>query len=137
MQESGGALDRISDKGKSIGLMQVQTTAEAPVRCSPDNCGPDVVLGMIQQGVNGHTGSGDPVSPGIAFYLRQYPPGASLRWYNTGSLPDPKDYSVVVGVSTQSYVSDIANRLKGLSPQNMLDPQQLLSQCGFVPGDSS
>lgn len=30
MQESGGALGHIGDKGKSIGLMQVQLKSEAP-----------------------------------------------------------------------------------------------------------
>ena len=134
MQESGGDLSRVGDSGKSIGLMQAQITAEAPVKCDPGQCTMSDILGMLQQSVSGHTGPGAPVSPGIAFELESYgTTGAALRVYNTGHLPDPNNLQTATTCSTSSYVSDVANRLLGLSPAVFPSPQELQTLCGFVP----
>lgn len=133
MQESGGDLNHAGDAGKSIGLMQVQVTAEAPVTCNPGQCTKMDIQGMLEQGVNGHTGSGAAVSPGIAFDLESYGTGAALRVYNTGHLPDANNLQAATHCSTSSYVSDVANRLLGLSPEAFPSPQELQSLCGFAP----
>ena len=133
MQESGGDLSVVGDSGKSVGLMQVQLTAEAPVQCTPGQCTQQNIVDMLQQSVNGHTGSGAPVSPGIAFDLKSYGVGASLRVYNTGHLPDPNSFQTATKCSTSSYVSDVANRMLGLSPAVFPSPQDLQKLCGFVP----
>ena len=41
--------------------------------------------------------------------------GEALRCYNTGSVPNPQDLSQVVSGSTPSYVSDMANRVMGVT----------------------
>lgn len=133
MQESGGELSRAGDSGKSIGLMQVQVQVEAPVKCKPGECTKEDIVGMLQQSVNGHTGAGTPVSPGIAFELERYSVGAALRVYNTGHLPDPDNLQTATGCSTSSYVSDVANRLLGLSPAVFPTQQEIQTLCGFVP----
>ena len=133
MQESGGDLSRVGDSGKSIGLMQAQITAEAPVKCDPGQCTMDDIQGMLEQSVSGHTGAGAPVSPGIAFDLESYGTGAALRVYNTGHLPDPNNLQTATKCSTSSYVSDVANRLLGLSPDVFPSPEELQGLCGFVP----
>lgn len=120
--------------------MQVQPSAQAPVRCDSGNCSPAVVLGMIQQGVNGQTGTqAGPVEPGIAYYLTvsKQPVGAALRSYNSGHLINAADYSVATNTSTESYVSDIANRLKGFPPASFPSQKQLSCQCGFRPATGS
>ena len=133
MQESGGDLGHVGDSGKSIGLMQVQVTAETPVKCNPGQCTKQDIIGMLQQSVNGHTGSGSPVSPGIAFDLKSYAVGTALRVYNTGHLPDASNLQTASGCSTSSYVSDVANRLLGLSPEVFPTQQDIQSLCGFTP----
>lgn len=133
MQESGGDLSRTGDNGKSVGLMQVQLHSEAPITCDPGACTLEKITGMLQQSILGHSGSGAPASPGIAYDLENNSVGAALRVYNTGHLVDPNNFQAATPCSTSSYVSDIANRLLGLWPQGMLDPQELQSQCGFPP----
>ena len=135
MQESGGETNSAADAGKSKGLMQVQTTREPPIRCEAGSCTTENVLNMIQQGVNGQTTPGAPVAPGIGFWLGQYQasPGPALRGYNTGSVPDPAKLQIATSLSTESYVSDVANRLLGLAPEVFPSPQELQSLCGFKP----
>ena len=135
MQETGGELTHVGDANKSHGLMQVQV--DSPVQCSSGGCTQNDITGMIQQGVNGHTGDGSPQSPGIAYWLQstQNNVPVSLRSYNTGSVPNPSDYSQVAGVGTSSYVSDVANRLQGLA--GIPSPQELQSLCGFPPAAGS
>lgn len=118
MQESHGQLGKAGDGGRSIGLMQVQMlNGESGVRCTSDPCSREEIHRMIAQGVLGTTRGDGPMAPGIAFYLNQFDIGTSLRWYNTGSLPNPDDLSVATWFSTESYVSDVANRLQGLAPE--------------------
>ena len=137
MQETGGAAAFVGDAGKSFGLMQVQPLTQKPITCSLETCTPADILGMIQQGVNGQTGTSAPAVPGLAYYLTQYGYGPSLRWYNTGHLPDAADLSVASPISTSSYVSDVANRLMGIDPKNFPSPDELVSLCGFPKPDSS
>ncbi|KAI4247332.1 MAG: hypothetical protein L6R42_009669 [Xanthoria sp. 1 TBL-2021] len=137
-QESGGAVNLVGDQGLSHGLLQVQlrNPDETPVTCDPNSCTKDKIVEMLQQGVYGHSGTAPAEPPGIAFYLGTNGPGASLRFYNTGSLTDPNDYSVTPDLkSTQSYVSDIANRLSGVSPKEFPNKQWLLETCGFQPAE--
>ncbi|KAL8870919.1 MAG: hypothetical protein Q9174_003145 [Haloplaca sp. 1 TL-2023] len=138
VQESGGKGDVVSDKRKSFGLLQVQLqNEEKPVTCTPGSCTYDDYLKMLQQGVNGHIGTAKAEPPGIAFWLAFNSPGAALRSYNTGSLPDKFDYGKASPTSTESYVSDLGNRLAGVSPERFPDANKLQQMCGFVPGDSS
>lgn len=129
MQESNGHMHKAGDGGKSIGLMQVQMlNGESGIVCASDICTREEIHAMIAQGVLGTTRGDGPIAPGIAFYLRGNSVGASLRWYNTGSLPNPADLSVATWFSTESYVSDVANRLLGLAPEAPYpDPV-----CGFT-----
>lgn len=135
MQESGGALDRVGDKGKAIGLMQVQLPTGKAVLCSPGQCTAADIINMVREGVLGHSGQGAPVAPGIAYALKTESNnvGAALRVYNTGHLPDASNFASASTCSTSSYVSDIANRLIGLWSQGMLSPQALNDKCGFAP----
>ena len=130
MQETGGAAGKVSDGEMSYGLLQVQPlNGEQPVTCQSSACTPAIILAMIQQGVTGHTGPGKPIAPGIAYYYNMYKNfGQSLRWYNSGQLPNPSDYGVATSKSTPSYVCDVANRLMGLSPMGFP-----VGQCGFPP----
>ena len=132
MQESGGDLSLVGDSGKSIGLMQVQLQVEEPVQCFPGQCTQQNIDDMLQQSVNGHSGPGEPVSPGIAFELQTYDVGPALRIYNTGHLPDANNLEIASGCSTSSYVSDVANRLLGLSPQVFPTQPEVATLCGFV-----
>ncbi|KAL8997742.1 MAG: hypothetical protein Q9169_003071 [Polycauliona sp. 2 TL-2023] len=137
-QESGGASDLVNDGGLSHGLLQVQlrNPNDKPATCDPGSCTKDKILEMLQQGVYGHSGTAPAEEPGIAFYLGSNSPGASLRLYNTGSLVDPNDYSATPNLkSTQSYASDVANRLSGFSPKGFPDKQQLQEKCGFQPAE--
>ncbi|KAI4115990.1 MAG: hypothetical protein LQ345_003511 [Seirophora villosa] len=142
VQESGGIGNVVGDDGKSYGLLQVQLSDEAkkhekPATCDPSGCTYNNYLKMLQQGVYGHSGTGNPIPPGIAYWLRQNSPGAALRGYNTGSVPDQSDYQVASPISTESYVSDIGNRLGGLRPQEFPDQSWKLKNCGFqLPGTS-
>lgn len=133
VQESNGNGNLVNDDGLSHGLLQVQLQREPPATCDPAGCTYNNYVKMLQQGVNGHSDTGAPDPPGIAYWLQQNDPGAALRCYNTGHLPDPSDYSVATAKSTQSYVSDIANRLAGLSPKDFPTKEWKQQQCGFQP----
>lgn len=89
---------------------------EKGITCASYPCSREEIHGMIAQGVLGTTHGDGPMAPGTAFYLKQFDLGTSLRWYNTGSVPNPADLSVATPISTESYVSDVANRLQGLTP---------------------
>lgn len=134
MQESGGALGHVGDNNKSIGLMQVQlTTGETPIQCDPGTCTADDITGMLEQSIFGHRGTGAPQSPGIAYDLENNNIAAALRVYNTGHVENANNLQVATKCSTGSYVSDIGNRLLGISPDGFPSPQDLQNLCGFVP----
>lgn len=134
MQESNGHMHKAGDGGKSIGLLQVQMlNGESGVVCASFICTREEIHAMIAQGVLGTTRGDGPIAPGIAFYLEQFDVATSLRWYNTGSVPNPADLSVATWFSTESYVSDVANRLLGHAPEAPYpDPV-----CGFTVPISS
>ncbi|KAL8740184.1 MAG: hypothetical protein Q9190_007085 [Brigantiaea leucoxantha] len=133
MQETGGAANLIGDNGESHGLLQVKLqNGEAPAACDPSGCTYDNILKMLQQGINGHSGTGTPQAPGIAYWLGQTQGvGPAVRSYNSGSVPDASDLSVATPYSTESYVSDIGNRLTGISPTQFPSKQWLQDSCGF------
>ena len=138
MQESGGAGNVVSDKGQSYGLLQVQLrNGETPATCDPSGCTYAVILQMLQQGVYGHSGTGSAIAPGIAFWLGQLEPGPALRSYNTGTVPNANDLSIATPISTPSYVSDVGNRLTGISPNSFPTKQWLQENCGFQPVSSA
>ncbi len=130
MQESRGQMHKAGDGGRSIGLMQVQMlNGESGIVCASGTCSRKEIHDMIAQGVLGTTRGDGPMAPGIGFYLQRFDVGTSLRWYNTGSVPNEADLSVATPISTESYVSDVANRLRGLAPDAAYpDPE-----CQFVP----
>ncbi|KAL8729796.1 MAG: hypothetical protein Q9166_004519 [cf. Caloplaca sp. 2 TL-2023] len=136
-QESGGNGNLVTDGGLSHGLLQVQLrNDEKPVTCDPNSCTEDEIMTMLQQGIYGHKGTAAAEEPGIAYYLGKESPGPSLRFYNSGSLPDRGDYSKTPNLkSTPSYVSDIGNRLAGVAPKGFPDKQWLQQMCGFQPAD--
>ncbi|KKZ68795.1 hypothetical protein EMCG_05613 [[Emmonsia] crescens] len=111
MQESHGNLRTSAGGGITPGIMQAlgsphcETTAKG-------KCDENTIKGMINAGV-----FGTDKTPGLkACYEkngRSY--GAMLRCYNSGSIPDPSDLTKA-GPGTPSYVSDVANRLKGMEP---------------------
>lgn len=127
MQESGGVLNHPGDNGKSFGLMQVQVAPKDSINCAPGKCTADDITGMLQQGVFGHRGTGAPVSPGIAYALANENIAAALRVYNSGMVVDANNLQAATPCSTSSYVSDIGNRLLGLSPDEVQK-----ETCGFV-----
>ena len=131
MQESGGALGHVGDKGKAVGLMQVQLHTETPIQCDPGTCTMAQITGMLRQSIFGHNGVGAPVSPGIKYDLLNYLTPEALRVYNTGHLVDRNNYQAATPCSTSSYVSDIGNRLLGISPNGFPSPDDLKTKCGF------
>ncbi|KAL8686554.1 MAG: hypothetical protein Q9218_007024 [Villophora microphyllina] len=139
MQESGGNGNVVMDKQKSHGILQVQLKNEQPATCDPSGCTYDNYLKMLQQGVYGHTGTGSPAPPGIAYWLGQNSTGPALRAYNSGSVIDRFDYQKVNHdgqgrpTSTESYVSDVGNRLAGISPEKFPDKGWLSHICGYQP----
>ncbi|KAI4203561.1 MAG: hypothetical protein LQ350_001751 [Teloschistes chrysophthalmus] len=139
MQESGGNGNVVMDKQKSHGILQVQVKGEQPATCDPNGCTYDNYLKMLQQGVYGHSGTGSPAAPGIAYWLGSNSTGPALRAYNSGSVVDRFDYQKVNHdsqgrpTSTESYVSDVGNRLAGVTPDKFPDKQWLSHICGFEP----
>ncbi|KAL8948807.1 MAG: hypothetical protein Q9222_005036 [Ikaeria aurantiellina] len=116
MQESSGKVRPIvGDYGLSYGLFQTQIDG-VPLcdNYTKNECPESVITAQVQFGIFGHSGTGSPVAPGIAYWLSTEggDVGRALRGYNTGSVTDPNDLTNVVG-GTASYVSDVANRLVG------------------------
>ncbi|KAL8804175.1 MAG: hypothetical protein Q9182_002717 [Xanthomendoza sp. 2 TL-2023] len=136
-QESGGAGNVVGDAGLSSGLLQVQlrNKTEKAVTCDPNSCTQDQIVKMLQQGIYGHIGTTAAAeAPGIAYWLGRESTGPSLRLYNSGSLPDRGDYSKLPDEKgTQSYVSDIGNRLSGVAHKGFPGEQWLQQMCGFQP----
>lgn len=139
MQESGGNGNVVMDKQLSHGILQVQVKGEQPATCDPSGCTYDNYLKMLQQGVYGHSGTGSPAAPGIAYWLGSNSTGPALRAYNSGSVIDRFDYQKVNHdsqgrpTSTESYVSDVGNRLAGVTPDKFPDKEWLSHICGFEP----
>lgn len=130
IQESNGYVRAgFGDNGASHGLMQVQRTSSGnPASCygtAVNTCPYNIILEMIQDGIFGHVGSTHPQAPGIAHWLSAEGRNTAraIRGYNTGSIIDPNDLANIVATDqktgkkyfagTQSYVSDVANRMTG------------------------
>lgn len=129
MQESVGFVrPGEGDNGASHGLFQVQLPSGAAATCdgtAVNTCPYSTILEMVQDGVFGHAGTSTPQAPGIGYWVTAEGGdiAKALRGYNTGSVPDPKDLCNIVATSsstgkkyfagTQTYVSDVANRLTG------------------------
>ena len=130
MQESVGFVrPGEGDSGASYGLMQVQLPSGQAANCdgtAVNQCPYSTILAMIQDGVFGHAGTTNPPkAPGIGYWMTAEGGhvGRALRGYNTGSVIDPNDLCNIVATDsksgkkyfagTQSYVSDVANRLTG------------------------
>ncbi|KAL8713218.1 MAG: hypothetical protein Q9220_002739 [cf. Caloplaca sp. 1 TL-2023] len=116
MQESSGKVRPIvGDYGLSYGLFQTQIDG-VPLcdNYTKNECPESVITAQVQFGIFGHSGTGSPVAPGIAYWLSAEggDVGRALRGYNTGSVKDPSDLTNSGG-GTTSYVSDVANRLVG------------------------
>ena len=130
MQESVGFVrPGKGDNGASYGLFQVQLPSGGAATCdgtADGQCPNSTILEMVQDGVFGHAGtSTPPQAPGIAYWMKAEGGNVAraLRGFNTGSVPDPNDLCDIVATNstthqkyfagTQSYVSDVANRLTG------------------------
>ena len=130
MQESVGFVrPGEGDNGASYGLFQVQLPPGVAATCDGtaiNTCPYSTILEMVQNGVFGHAGtSTPPQAPGIGYWITAEggDVARALRGYNTGSVPDPNDLCDIVATNTttgkkyfagtQTYVSDVANRLTG------------------------
>ncbi|KAG5287179.1 lysozyme-like domain-containing protein [Histoplasma ohiense] len=120
MQESNGNVRTVAGDGVTPGLMQALGSPSC-LGTSFGECPESKIQGMIYAGALG-TGQTEGLSACFTKNRRQY--GAMLRCYNSGSIVDPLNWDVVK-YGTPSYVSDIANRLRGLEPRR---------DCGFGGG---
>ena len=139
MQDSGGALAHVGDDGKTNGLMQVNIASDGSVQCDQPTCTLDQIKDMLRLGLLGHTGPGASKSPGFEYYqsLNSTPTPAALRAYNSGTVADKDNYQKVTSCKSNSYVSDIGNRLIGLSPDKFPSQDERNKMCGFDPDPQS
>lgn len=117
MQESQASVRPHSgDQGNSRGTFQVQIPGSVTCLGTPvGGCTTDQINAMVSLGVCGQLTCSPPYQrPGIITYWQQYPTeiGWITRGYNSGSVYDQNDLTVVA-VGTNSYASDIANRMMG------------------------
>ncbi|TID14623.1 Lysozyme-like domain protein [Venturia nashicola] len=117
MQESQASVRPHSgDQGKSRGTFQVQIPGAITCLDTPiDGCTKDQIYAMVSLGICGQSSCTAPFQrPGIATYWLQYPTdiGRISRGYNSGSVYDQNDLTAVA-FGTNSYSSDIANRMMG------------------------
>ncbi|KKZ60732.1 hypothetical protein EMCG_04599 [[Emmonsia] crescens] len=120
MQESNGNVRTVSGDGVTPGLMQALGSASC-VDSVFGECPISTIKDMIFAGALG-TGQTQGLASCFAMHHWQY--GPMLRCYNSGSVIDPLNLDNVK-FGTPSYVSDIANRLRGFEPRR---------DCGFEKG---
>lgn len=132
IQESQGNVHTAAgDGGISHGLMQIQIMPGNAIDCAgtaKGGCSSAKILGMFEEYLYGNGGSGSTfAAPGIGSCLHANgnDVAKALRCYNTGSVPDPSDLSVVSNESTPDYVSNIGNLLIGQTPLST-------ASCGFA-----
>lgn len=132
IQESQGNVHTAAgDGGISYGLMQIQITPSNAVDCAgtvKGDCSSAKILSMFEEYLYGNGGSGSIfAAPGMGSCLQANgnDVAKALRCYNTGSVPDPSDLSVVSNESTPDYVSNIGNLLIGQTPPSA-------ASCGFA-----
>lgn len=131
MQESDGFVrPGQGDNGASYGIFQVQLQKQyqPPANCigtALNECPQSNIQAMAEDGIYGHNGTtSPPVEPGLGYWLTTENEniGLSLRAYNTGSIPDATNLTMITLTNcagkkyfagTQTYVTDVANRLTG------------------------
>ncbi|KAK0664395.1 hypothetical protein DIS24_g836 [Lasiodiplodia hormozganensis] len=123
MQESSGQLDVYctGENKHNCGIMQA---APGSVSFDPKKPAKSIDT-MLRNGVLGTPGSWPNGGPGYAWFLNGANgeawanmggggyPFRAMRAYNTGKVPDQKNYDATNGFGTVSYVNDVANRLLG------------------------
>lgn len=117
MQESQASVRPHSgDQGNSRGPFQVQIPGAVTCLGTPiGGCTTDQIYAMASLGICGQWSCAAPYQrPGIITYWQQYPTeiGWISRGYNSGSVYDQNDLTAVA-FGTNSYSSDIANRMMG------------------------
>lgn len=117
MQESRGDVRTGSGDGVTPGLMQALGSPDC-LGSIRGQCPHSKIEGMIFAGALG-TNLTQGLGSCYTMYGREYGPMA--RCYNSGSITDPLNLERIQ-FGTPSYVSDIANRLRGLEPRK---------DCGF------
>ncbi|OJD14861.1 hypothetical protein AJ78_04837 [Emergomyces pasteurianus Ep9510] len=120
MQESTGNVRAVSGDGVTPGLMQALGSPSC-LGTEFGQCPESKIKDMIYAGALG-TGQTEGISACFTKNRRQY--AFMLRCYNSGSITDPLNLDIVQ-YGTPSYVSDVANRLKGFEPRR---------DCGFGVG---
>ncbi|KAK2809118.1 hypothetical protein FQN50_004172 [Emmonsiellopsis sp. PD_5] len=111
MQESTGNMRTHAGDGVTPGIMQALGSPSCQGRPF-DGCDENSIRAMIRAGVFG-TGRTQGLKSCYDTHGRSY--GAALRCYNSGSIRDPSNLAAA-SYGTPSYVSDVANRLKGVAP---------------------
>ncbi|KKZ62128.1 hypothetical protein EMCG_03372 [[Emmonsia] crescens] len=120
MQESGGNVRTKSGDGVTPGLMQALGSPDC-LKSGFGQCPHSTIRAMLFAGALGtHLTQG--LASCFNMYGQQY--GPMLRCYNSGSILDPLNLDLVK-FGTPSYVSDVANRLRGVEPRK---------DCGFGVG---
>ena len=110
------------DGGVSYGLMQIQIMPANAVDCAgtaEGNRTSAQILGMFKEYLYGNGGNGSTFAApetGSCLQGNGNDVAQALRCYNTGSVPDPSDLSVVSNESTPDYVSNVGNLLIGQTP---------------------
>ncbi|OAX81627.1 hypothetical protein ACJ72_04026 [Emergomyces africanus] len=120
MQESTGNVRAINGDGVTPGLLQA-LGGPSCLGTAFGECPESTIKNMIYAGMMG-TGQTEGIAACLKKNRRQY--AFMLRCYNSGSITDPLNLDVVK-FGTPSYVSDVANRLKGFEPRR---------DCGFGAG---
>ncbi|PGH18437.1 hypothetical protein AJ79_00506 [Helicocarpus griseus UAMH5409] len=111
IQESHGNLRVAAGGGRTPGIMQALGSPHCQ-GTAKGGCGKNTIKDMIFAGVLG-TGQTTGLKKCHESNGRSY--GAMLRCYNSGHVFNPNDL-IQAGPGTPSYVSDIANRLRGADP---------------------
>lgn len=135
MRESSGVTTTpCGDNGASCGLMQVMGPNVPSCYNMPHPCPNSTISTMIQCGTAGCNPPGTGGSY-LSDCLSRYGQlvGAAARCYNTGSVPNPNNWTDIENASgksygIQSYVQDTANILLGVGSQTWT---QLDQSCGF------
>ncbi|PGG98162.1 hypothetical protein GX51_06949 [Blastomyces parvus] len=117
MQESKGNVRTESGDGVTPGLMQALGSPSC-LGTPFGTCPASKIKDMIFAGALG-TGQTEGLATCFTKNRRKY--GPMLRCYNSGSVIDPLRLELV-NFGTPSYVSDVANRLRGFEPRR---------DCGF------
>ncbi|KAK2782577.1 hypothetical protein FQN53_009710 [Emmonsiellopsis sp. PD_33] len=111
MQESTGNMRTRAGDGVTPGIMQALGSPSCEHRPF-DGCNENSIRAMIRAGVFG-TSKTQGLKSCYDTHGKSY--GPALRCYNSGSIKDPSNLAAT-NYGTPSYVSDVANRLRGVAP---------------------